>query len=123
MKRYLVKFHGENDQGIPAEWPSDKDECTDFENIPQDCTLMNEEQYEAHVQKYKHFYDAWVEKQKYKKVYKKLREKEYDSHDDVLEVILDVITERLIDKRNFPEKLKKILDKRAEIKSKYPEPE
>jgi hypothetical protein len=67
MKRYLVKFHGENDLGIPPEWPSDKDECLDFDNIPQDCTLMNEEQYEEHVSKYKHLYDAWNEKQIYKK--------------------------------------------------------
>lgn len=123
MKRYIVKFHGQNEHGIPSEWPSDKNEYQNEENIPEDSVIMDDEQYEAHISKYKHLYDAWNEKQAYKKKYKSLREKEYHSTDEVLEVILDVISERLIDKRNFPEKLKKILDKRAEIKSKYPDPE
>ncbi len=69
MKRYLVKFHGENDLGIPPQWPSDKDECQDFENIPEGCTIMNDEQYEAHISKYKDLYDEWNLKRIYKQKY------------------------------------------------------
>tara|TARA_R110000868_G_scaffold57393_2_gene177253 strand:- start:350 stop:721 length:372 start_codon:yes stop_codon:yes gene_type:complete len=123
MKRYLVKFYGENDAGIPAEWPSDKDECTDFDNLPSDCTLMNDEQYEAHISKYKHLYDAWNVKRLYKQKYKEQRKREYPSNEEMIEAIFEVLCDRLIDKRNFPKKIQKLIDRRAEVNKKYPEPE
>lgn len=123
MKRYLVKFHGVNDQGIPPEWPLDKNECVDFDNIPSECTLMNDEQYEAHIEKHKHAYKEWNVKQLYKQKYKEHRKREYPSHEEMVEAIFEVLCTRLIDKRNFPEKIQNLIDRREHVNQKYPDPE
>lgn len=122
MKRYLVKFHGDNEEGLPAQWPSEKNVCDDFDNVPDDCVLMNDEQYEAHISKYQHLYDEWKQKKNYKANYKNKRKNEYPSSEEMFEALYEVVVDRLVDKRNIPVKLKAVMDKRAEIDKKYPDP-
>jgi hypothetical protein len=121
MRRFGVKFHGENELGIPSQWPCEMWEIKDFDKIPDDCTIMNEEQYDEHISKYKPLYDEWNVKQLYKSKYLELRRKEYPSQQEMIDAMFEVMVTRLLDRRNFPEIIKVIMDKIAEVDAKYPE--